>query len=349
MKKKSLISIVNPHPNSTILVYDVHASESGALAILNDFYNQIIAYKDKSIKWVFIVSTPKYQNFDNIIVERYPWVKKGWFYRYYFNKITTRSILDRYKPDKVFSLQNEGITFFNKEQIVYLHLPFILTDHKFRLKEDGKTLWLYQNVLSKIIFKSLRRVNCTIVQTQWMKNALVNKAHVAKERIEILEPDITSNKIGLFLDSPENRKSFFYPATAFSYKNHKTLFKAIKYAQDRGLTKYEVLLTIKSDENRYAKKLYSYVKRHNLNVIFGGPIPRDKVFKKYTNSILLFPSYVESFGLPLLEARMTGTFIVASDTPYCREILNGYNKAFFFPEMDYETMGKHILELQNYE
>lgn len=35
---KSLIEIVNPKPNSTVMIYDVHASESGALAILDDFY-----------------------------------------------------------------------------------------------------------------------------------------------------------------------------------------------------------------------------------------------------------------------------------------------------------------------
>ena len=31
----SLIGLVNPQPNSTVMIYDVHASESGALAILD--------------------------------------------------------------------------------------------------------------------------------------------------------------------------------------------------------------------------------------------------------------------------------------------------------------------------
>ena len=36
----SLIGLVNPKPNSTVMIYDVHASESGALAILDDLYKQ---------------------------------------------------------------------------------------------------------------------------------------------------------------------------------------------------------------------------------------------------------------------------------------------------------------------
>ena len=347
MKELSLIEVLAPKPNSTILIYDVHASESGALAILNDLYNQISDYKDLTVKWIFIVSTPHYKETANIIVRRYPWVKKNWGFRYYFNKVTTRSILKVFNPDIVFSLQNEGIPFFKKEQLVYLHLPFILTDHVFSLKEDGKTLWLYQNIISKMIFRSLRKVNCTIVQTKWMKEALAEKGKVEKDKILVLHPDITSNNIRKYKDSADNRKSFFYPATAFTYKNHKTLLKAIKYARDNGLVDYHVLFTIRAEENKYTRELYSYATSNNLNVEFGGPISREEVFDKYAKSVLLFPSYVESFGLPLFEAKMTGTYIIASDTPYSREILTGYDKAIFFDEMDYQIMGKEILKLQS--
>lgn len=90
----------------------------------------------------------------------------------------TRGLLREFKPDQVFSLQNKGISFYKKEQLVYLHLPFILTDHKFDLRTDGKKLWLYQNVIGKSIFRSLRKVNRTIVQTRWMKEALMKKAGV---------------------------------------------------------------------------------------------------------------------------------------------------------------------------
>lgn len=343
---KSLIGIVDPKPNSTVMIYDVHASESGALAILDDLYRQIRAYSDKSVKWIFIVSTPNYEETENIVVRRYPWVKKNWGNRYYFDMVTTRGLLKEYKPDKVFSLQNKGIPFYHKEQIVYLHLPFILTDHIFDIRTDGKKLWLYQNVVSKSIFHSLRKVDYTIVQTHWMKDSLVEKAGVCKDKVIILEPDISTNNIGKYLDTAESRRRFFYPATAFSYKNHITMLKALNYAQRAGLHDYSLTLTIRADENGLTRELADYAKKNNLNVFFGGPIPREKVFEMYANSVLLFPSYVESFGLPLLEARLTGTFVIASDCPFSREILDGYDKAMFFVEMDYEAMGEHILKLE---
>ena len=271
----SLIELVNPQPNSTIMIYDVHASESGALAILDDLYKQIRNYSDKSVKWVFIVSTPEYEETKEITVRRFPWVKRNWGYRYYFDTVTTRKLLKEFKPDKVFSLQNKGIDFYKKEQLVYLHLPFILTDHKFDIKIDGKKLWAYQNIISKSIFKSLRKVDMTIVQTEWMKEALVKKAGVNADKIVVQQPDIKCNDIKDFIDCPENRKRIFYPATAFTYKNHSTLLKALNYATEKGLKDYEVIFTIRPDENAYTQNLYKYATEHNLNVKFNGPIPRE--------------------------------------------------------------------------
>ena len=228
---------------------------------------------------------------------------------------------------------------------MYLHLPFILTDHKFSMKVDGKKLWAYQNVISKSIFRSLRKVDMTIVQTQWMKDALVKKAGVNADKIVIQQPDIKCNDIKRFVDCPENRKRIFYPATSFTYKNHRTLLKALDYAQQKGLKDYEVIFTIRPDENECTQQLQEYAKENGLNVKFNGQIPREKVFDMYAKSILVFPSYVESFGLPLLEAKLTGTYVIASDTPFCREILNGYDKAEFFEEMDYKKLGNLMMRI----
>lgn len=345
-RDNSLINLVNPMPNTRVMIYDVHASESGALAILDDLYSQIRNYEDKSIEWIFIVSTPEYEECENIKVRRFPWIKKNWGYRYFFDTIVTKNLIKEFCPDKVFSLQNKGVSCYKGEQLVYLHLPFVLTDYRFSIKEDGLRLWMYQNVISHSIFRSLRTVDKTIVQTQWMKDALVEKAKVKREKIVILSPDVSTNKIGVFADTKSNRKNFFYPATAFTYKNHMTMLKALNYAQKSGLNNYKLTLTIRADENSYTQSLYEYAVVNNLNVEFKGMIAREAVFNMYAESVLLFPSYVESFGLPLLEARLTNTYVVASDCSFAREILAGYDKASFFEPQDYETFGKLILELE---
>ena len=157
------------------------------------------------------------------------------------------------------------------------------------------------------------------------------------------QPDIGCNGIGSYKDTPENRRRLFYPAMPYTYKNHATLLKALRYAQAHGLNEYELILTIVPEQSKYTRQLYAYAQKNGLHVKFGGPIPREEVFKTYESSVLVFPSYVESFGLPLLEAKLTGSPILASDTPFCREILKDYDKVLFFPESDESALGKYLL------
>lgn len=338
----NLIDLMEVKRGSTVVVYDVHASESGALSILNDFYEQVCNYEDKSIQWIFVVSIPEYQETGNIKVFRYPWVKKSWFHRLYCDSFIVKSIIKKYKPDIVYSLQNKGVSFFKGRQYVYLHLAFILCEYSFRLGADEKKLWFYQKVLSKIIFRSLKKVDKVIVQTNWMKDALIKKCGISQEKVIVQAPKFAADMLCAFEEKEENYRRFFYPATAFRYKNHMTLLKAVEYAVKRGMKDYEIVFTMEQKENNYTKELWEFAERKHLNVKFSGQISREEVFKLYSESVLLFPSILESFGMPLLEARLTGCPVIASDCPFSHEVLDGYEKAEFFSVMDWQEMGEKL-------
>ena len=47
-------------------------------------------------------------------------------------------------------------------------------------------------------------------------------------------------------------------------------------------------------------------------------------------TILIFPSVIETFGLPLQEAKEAKAIIFAADLPYAHEILYDYPNAYFF-------------------
>jgi glycosyltransferase involved in cell wall biosynthesis len=58
-----------------------------------------------------------------------------------------------------------------------------------------------------------------------------------------------------------------------------------------------------------------------------GHISRDRLVEIYRESALLFVSHLESFGLPLMEARILGIPVIATRQPFSEEILEGYDKA----------------------
>ena len=77
-----------------------------------------------------------------------------------------------------------------------------------------------------------------------------------------------------------------------------------------------------------------------------GTQPFEKVQQLYTQCVLLFPSLLETFGLPLVEAAIANAPIVAANMPYATEVLSGYENAIFFdphdPSQIAEIMKQHI-------
>ena len=83
-------------------------------------------------------------------------------------------------------------------------------------------------------------------------------------------------------------------------------------------------------ENGYAREMKS--RYGNLPQIhFAGLQPREKVFDYYARaSALLFPSLLETWGLPISEFKQTGKAMLLADLPYAHETLGTYEKALFF-------------------
>ena len=77
--------------------------------------------------------------------------------------------------------------------------------------------------------------------------------------------------------------------------------------------------------SHYTRKLYSEVKKKELNIEFVGLLDNDEIMKIYRQATLVFPSYLETFGLPLLEAKMSNGVILCSDLPFAHEILDDYD------------------------
>lgn len=78
---------------------------------------------------------------------------------------------------------------------------------------------------------------------------------------------------------------------------------------------------------------------------FLGTISREDVFEWYTKSVLLFSSFIETYGLPLKEAQLSNTPIIASNTDFAREVLKDYDEKYFFDKYDDEQLCSIMISL----
>lgn len=315
-----------------VMVFDVPAEYGGALSILNQYYYE--ALKDKENEWIFVVSTPELKESENVKVLNYPWIKKSWFHRLYFDKLIAHKLVEKYQVDEILSLQNVVVPKANVKQTLYLHQPLPFVEKKYGITENFK-FWIYQNIISKMIFKSIRKADNVIVQTKWIMDAAIKKAHVNKEKFILKQPELNIIIKKLYMPGSNGDKIFFYPASGLVYKNHEVIVEACKLLKDKGISDYKVIFTLKGNENKHIQTLKQLVMDEKLPIEFIGSIDIEIVYEYYSKSILIFPSYIETFGLPMLEAKMHESPILASNCEFSHEILDGYANVDFFDPFNY--------------
>lgn len=303
-----------------IIVFDVPAESGGVLTILKEVHNE--AMKTKDIEWLFIVGKADLQECEHVKVKKYDWVKKSWIHRIYFDCFVAPHIARHSKADVLFSLENVGIQRIKIPQVLYVHQALLFDQHRYKFKEN-KVYWFYQNILSKSSFRAMRK-STTIVQTKWMKDAAIQCAAVSENQIYVIPPQISTGKAMAYHDSVEARHTFFYPVNYMPYKHHDTIIEAVQSIVDEDIKNFRVLFTAESSE------LENATQKLREQIVLTGIMPHTQVLDTYANSILIFASELESFGLPILEARLAGGIILAADTPFAREILEGYENAYIF-------------------
>ena len=305
------------------LVYDVAADSGGAATVLQSFYEEF--KKDTENEYIFVLSVYKLPETDNIKVLNFPEVKKSMLHRLYFDHFVAHKLVKKYKADRVLSLQNIELPHTNVPQTVYEHNALPFSEYKFKPWEAFRP-WYSQQILGRMMKKSIRRAEKVLVQTNWMKEEIIRQCGIPADRVEVKFP------------------TFFYPAGPPAYKNHRTFLKACELLKEQGMEDYRVIWTVTGEENEGMKKLKAEAEEKQLPIEFIGPVPRTQLFEQYASSVLVFPSYIETIGLPLLEARSVGAPILSADCLYARDGVGDYERAEFYPPMDAEKLRWLLIE-----
>lgn len=317
-----------------VLVVDVAASSGGAMSVLKSFTQAAVACKE--LRWVFVLSGDYVQAEDNIQVLQYPWIKKSRVHRMYFDYFVAPGIVRREKPDYVLSLQNISIPCVKVKQITYVHQAIPFCGLKFSIRKEPVE-WLYQNVISRFICRSIRTSHAVVVQTEWMKQAVIQKTGIPAQKLLVTPPAVNADPGVCYTGGAGFQKQFFYPAAYARYKNHAVIVEAVQMLRTQGVFDFKVILTLEPGELPAAAQA-------GENICCAGRLPFERVQQLYGSSTLLFPSLLETFGLPLAEAASAGSPIVAADLPYAREVLSGYENAEFFDPCDPAQLASAMLE-----
>ena len=122
-------------------------------------------------------------------------------------------------------------------------------------------------------------------------------------------------------ESPQNKEfDFVYVSSAEPHKNHAALLDAWVVLAEQGV-RPNLALTV-SQSSAVAQLIEQKKNSYGLRITNFGTLQHGEVQNLYANSkALIFPSKLESFGLPLIEAQQLGMPILAPELDYVRDVV----------------------------
>lgn len=318
-----------------IVVNATALDRSGALTILRQFIENIPVNVGQ---WLIFIPDNVELTTDkkNVRLEPIPGVKPM-HKRLKWDAFSLNRWLKKHNinPIAAVSLQNTGFHLDKKvPHFIYYHQPLPFYSNKWNpLKSAHRTFWFYKHIYPFFVNLFLNKDSKIFVQLNFIKEGFAKRFNHSKDKIEVYTPTINPPRL-FNKKKASDRLTLIYPATPHFYKNHQVIEDALKIT-NRDL---EVIFTTPHNEN--GKDSDARVRRIGVQ-------SQETIWEMYqTCDALLFPSYIETFGLPLLEAAITGMPIIAADLPYAREVLEGYEGVTFIKHDDPKAWATAIENLK---
>lgn len=318
----------------TIVVSAVNIRKGGTLTILKECLGYMSKMNDcNKFRIYALVHDETLCRYDNIEYINIPWSVKGWMKRLWCEYMTMYDISKKIgNVDLWFSLHDTTPRVIAKRQAVYLQTSFpFYKPHIDDLKFDVKVVIF--SYLLKMIYKiNASRNRYYIVQQEWLRKEFSRLFNQDTQKFIVAPPCGNKQDDGLCINNVKSDiYTFVFPATGDVHKNFQFLCRATKILESKlGKNKFKVLMTISGDENKYTRWLLR--KWGDVDSLkFIGLQTRENLTDIYSKSdCLVFPSRIETWGLPISEFMATKKQMLLADKPYAHETSMGSDAVAFF-------------------
>lgn len=323
-----------PFLSMMVVVSAINLFQGGTLTIARDFLKELCAARPRSAEplqiVVFCHAKELYAGMGLNGVEfcEKPLSRKSYLIRLFYEYVWFWFWSRNKDVDYWISLHDITPNVKAKHRYVYCHNPALFY--------SGKPLWKYEPSfeLFRLFYKYLYRCNIhkndgVIVQQEWLRKAFCIKFGLNRSKVIVALPETKPDMVGTELgcQSGSEPKIIIYPAIPRPFKNFEVLIEAMALMEPQTI---KLVLTINGNENRYAREMRARC-QHLQNIELAGYLNQAEILRLYQRADgMVFPSKLETWGLPLSEFKQFQKPIFAADLPYARETVGSYSKAVFF-------------------
>ncbi len=288
--------------------------ESGVGRYIRNLVNGLDARKIRDITFTIFLS-PKAYKLVNFESQNFRKVESDVSWHTLAEQIQFKKELDRENLDLVHFPYFSYPVFYRKPFVITIH-DLIIDHYPTGISSSLPLPFYYAKhfAYKKIIKSAVKKSKKIIVPSMATKDELISHYNANEKKIDVIyegfDPLISENSVK---ESLVSDNYILYVGNAYPHKNLRNLLKAY---EDIGEKTGVELVCIGRDDFFYKR-----LEKCQRGVHFLHSIDDSTLFSYYTNArLLVVPSLMEGFGLPLLEAMSLSCPVISSDTPALHEV-----------------------------
>lgn len=270
-------------------------------------------------------------------------IKVAEFDNYSLNEqIGFKKLLDEIKPDLVHFCMPQQPVLYKGNKVTTVHDLTLLKTYN---SDKNFFIFKFKQFIGRFVFKSIASSNTAIiVPTKFTEKEYEEFSGIEKSRLfQIYEAADMVDLVDQPYESLIDQKYIMYVGSQSDYKNVRRLIEAHQLLLERYPDLILALVGKTSGKNGIPagrNKAWSESKKHK-NVVFTDFVPDEQLSWLYKNTqAYVFPSLMEGFGLPGLEAMLYGAPVVSSNTTCLPEVYG--DAAVYFNPTDIKDMANKI-------
>lgn len=346
---------------TNVLVNGFSAKSGGGKVIFDNYFNAIKRDTARGLNYFFLTSAEqrdicKTELGHTITIVEVPRLFRNKFalpllYLYWLPKYC--------KKNSIKSVLNFGdlILPFIRNQIYFFDWAYLCVPESPVWSLMDKTDLMKRKLKISLIKLFFSNVTTVIVQSSSMKNRIENL--ISTIRCDVSSIEIIPTPIDFFtddhdtntLDVKSNLKkdtrwnNLLFLAGYAPHKNFDAIIPLLHKIKYNGL-KYRICVTLPQSQ-KYSKKLLVAVEKEGLNDYFInlGVLDRKSVLLELSRSKALFlPTFLESYGIPYIEAMNANCTILTSDFDFVEAVC--HDSAFYFDPLDTNSIFDSIMLIE---
>ena len=255
-------------------------------------------------------------------------------------QIGLKRLLDKLKPDLVHFCMPQQPILYKGTSVTTIHDLILLNTYN---SDKNWLVFHIKQLVGRFVFKRVsHKSRYVLTPTQFVKDSVVKFASLPENRVVVTYESAEKTISNTSPYELPFKDFIMYVGQCSDYKNIRRLGEAHQKLLE---THPDLGLVLVGKIAKDTEALRAHFQKHDYkNIHFTGFIPDEQRDWLYTKtSAYVFPSLMEGFGLPGLEAMAAGAPVVSSNATCLPEVYG--DAAHYFNPLDTDDMSRAINEV----